>query len=81
LGNGTSPASALKLVAHPASVSGKLEGHMCGGGVDYPEAGGICIKSSSCACNQLGPPYHDIDCEEPVPVSTATWSAIKALYR
>jgi hypothetical protein len=75
--------SAVKVMPHPESASGLVEGIGCNGEVEYPEPGGICIKGTQdvCWCNYLGPPYHHIPCTEPVPVQASTWGSVKALYR
>ena len=81
LGTGDSPAdSGIKLLPHPDSQSGEVEGDRCGGGVDFLDAGGVCIKPITCFCNYLGPPYHSIPCLT-VPVGPSTWGRVKAMYR
>jgi len=64
----------------PVSQSGEVEGDRCGGGVDFLDAGGVCIKPITCFCNYLGPPYHSIPCLT-VPVGPSTWGRVKAMYR
>lgn len=84
VGNGTSPAnSSIRIMPHRDAASGLVEETGCQNEVYYPEPGGICIKSdgSACLCNQLGPPYHHIPCEEIVPVESSSWGQVKALYR
>lgn len=81
LGTGTSPPdSGLRLYAHPDAASGQVEQTMCDDSIGLLEGGGVCIKPTSCLCNQLGPPYHNISCGT-IAVEGSTWGRVKALYR